>query len=178
MKRLTHDICQKTADAFNRKTPLPAGIKFRAGTISDLDAIMEVGTACFASDLPERPKIRHFLTKAHAAIAVICDGEDIIGYVHVEAHAGRNNTYLNTTALLDEYRGKGLGNLLYAFSNELTRSVGAQSIWCHAAVDNEITLHLLQKNGFAIERTIDPYYYDDGKAAHVLRHRMKDRAHP
>lgn len=169
MKRLTPALTRQTAEAFNRAHPLPGNIHFRAALADDLDAVMEVGCKCFDYDQPERPKIRHFLTKAHAAIVLLCDGDKPIGYLHVEGHAGRQSIYFNTTALLDTYRGKGLGNLLYVFADDLARDAKAKSIWCHVALDNDLTFHLLKKNGYVVERIEDPYYHDDGRGAYIMR---------
>lgn len=168
MKRLSSILCTKIVNDFNLANPLPPGIHFRMAGLADLDAIMEVGCLCFDYDQPERFKIRHFLSKAHAAIVLLCDHDKIIGYLHVEAHMGRKSIYFNTTALLSAYRGKGLGNALYVFTDCLARGIEADSIWCHVACDNHLTFHLLQKNGYVVERTEDPYY-DDGRAAYIMR---------
>jgi ribosomal protein S18 acetylase RimI-like enzyme len=168
MKRLTRALCSSAAEDFAAKNLLPKGIFLRAADINDLDAVMGVGLACFDSDEPERHKIRHFLTEAHAVIAALCDGDKMIGYLHLEAHALRRNIYLNTVALLDAYRGKGLGNILYLFADFLAQKTGAGSIWSHVDAKDKRAVHMLQKNGYIIERTEDPYY-DDGRAAYIMR---------
>ncbi len=173
MKRLTPALCRRTVEDFNARTRFPRGIRMRAATIKDLDAIMAVGLACFAYDAPERHKIRHFLTRAHAAIIALCDGDDVIGYLHIEAHAGRRTLYINTIALLPDWRGKGLGKAFFKVSDALALAVNAASLWCHVALGNVSTSALFRKNGYVVARVIDPYYeeaYDDGgRGAYVLR---------
>ncbi|PZQ46274.1 MAG: hypothetical protein DI551_05475 [Micavibrio aeruginosavorus] len=172
MKRMNHDLCCRAALAFNASHPAPSGAVFRLADVADVDSIMEIGNACYASDQPERHKIRHFVTGAHAAIFLLSlEGKDA-GYVHLEAHSGRGNIYLNTTAVLPAYRGKGLGALLYDLTSYVARKAEASSVWCHVETGNEAGIYLLKKHGYIIERTEDPYY-DDGKGAYVMRKKMK-----
>ncbi len=172
MQRLTREICDMAAMDLNGRGLLPPGFRYRAGTVRDLDAIMNIGLACFDSDEPERHKVRHFLSDAHAVIGVLCEGERIIGYAHLEAHMGRKNIYLNTTALLPAYRGRGLGDTLYILTEDIARAVKASSIWCHVHIKDPLAIHLLKKHGYVIERTEDPYY-DDGQGAYVMRKSMQ-----
>lgn len=172
MQRLTCDLCQKAAEELNKQGLLPPGFSCRAGTIDDLDAVMDVGLKCFDSDQPERPKVRHFLTEAHAVIAVLCEGDKIVGYVHLEGHMGRKNIYLNTTALLDRYRGRGLGDIFYVITEDVARAAKASSVWCHVDMKDPRAIHLLKKHGYVIERTEDPYY-DDGRGAYIMRKSIK-----
>lgn len=168
MERMTQDICAATATAFNKKGPLPKGFSIRAATVKDTDAIMDVGCKCFESDQPETHKIKRFLTIAHASIIGLFSGSEMIGYLHLEANARHKSLYLNTVAVLKEYRGKGLGNALYVFANELAQKIKAASIWCHVDAHDKHAIYMLTKNGYVIERTEDPYY-DDGRAALIMR---------
>ena len=169
MERITQAQCRKTADSHNRKNELPEGFEFRPCTIDDLEPLLEAGAKCFAYNSPTRNEMRHALTKAHAAIVALDDtaGERMAGYLFLEGHVARKNLYINTAALLEEYRGKGLGSALYDFAGVLARDLGAKGLWCHTAFDNTVNIHLMKKMGYGILRR-EEGYYDDGKACLVF----------
>jgi ribosomal protein S18 acetylase RimI-like enzyme len=168
MRRLTPSLCAQAAKDFNRRGLCPAPFSMRPATLENLDEILHIGQTCFSYNAPTRTEIRHMLTKAHGAIVGLCDGDVIAGYMLVEAHAGRGTIYFNTTALLPAYRGRGLGNLLYEFADFLAKTIQAKALWCHVAVNNDLTIHLLKKNGYGVSRT-ETEYYDDGRSAYVMR---------
>ena len=169
MERITKAQCRKTADDYNRKGNLPDGFEFRPCTIDDLEPLMAAGATCFHYNAPTRPEFRHALTKAHAAIFALDDtkAERMAGYLFLEGHVARKNLYINTAALLEEYRGKGLGGALYDFAQSLAKNLDAKGLWCHTAFDNEVNIAVMKKMGYGILRR-EEGYYDDGRACLVF----------
>ena len=169
MERITQAQSRRTSEDYNRKRPLPDGFEFRPCTIDDLEPLLEAGAKCFAYNSPTRPEMRHALTKAHAAIFALQDTRDerMAGYLFVEGHIARKNLYINTAALLEEYRGKGLGSALYEFAYSFAADLGAKGLWCHTAFDNDVNIHLMKKMGYGILRR-EESYYDDGRACLVF----------
>jgi ribosomal protein S18 acetylase RimI-like enzyme len=57
--------------------------------------------------------------------------------------------YINTLAVDEAARGKGVGSLLLDFASELARSSGCDSLTLHAWGDNEAALSLYRAYGFS-----------------------------
>ncbi len=169
MKRATPDLCRQTADLFNRKNTLPAGFSVRFCGRDDLEEVLAAGRACFAYNAPTRSEILHALTRTHGGVFGLYDDKAgaLAGYMLLEAHGGRKNLYINTTTLLETYRGRGLGQALYDFKEFFAKALEARTIWCHVAFDNKVNIHLMEKNGYAVLRR-EEEYYEDGKAALVM----------
>ena len=167
MKRVTPELSQAAARNFKLNPP---GFEMRCCTLIDLDALLAIGQAAFAYDTPTSAEFRHALTRGHGAIFGLYDVDEkqYAGYMALEAHRGRKNLYINTTVLLNAYRSRGLGQALYTFKDFFAAALGAKSIWGHVAVDNAANIHLMKKNGYQCIRQEDEYY-DDGKAALVMR---------
>ncbi len=168
MKRITQTIGRQTAEEFNRSKRLPAGFEVRVCGAEDVEHILAVGRATFSYNAPTFEEIHYALTRAHAVIFGIFEGANMIGYVFLEGHMGHKNLYINTTTLLEPYRGKGLGSALYQLKDLFAKNLGAKGIWCHTAIDNDVNIHLLEKAGYGRVRT-EENYYEDGKAAAILR---------
>lgn len=173
MKRLTPDFCAKSVAAFLEAGLCPKACVLRVCGLEDLPVLLAIGKECFEYNTPTRAETRHALTKGHGAVIALEDGKGgMIGYAVVEAHAGRETLYLNTVAIVPAYRGKGLGPVLYDFTAFLTERMKATAIWCHVAKNNARGIHLLEQSGYEIVR-VEEAYYDDGRAAIVMRRNSK-----
>ena len=173
MKRVTRDFCAKSVSAFLRAGLCPKGYALRLCGAGDLPVLLAIGKECFAYNTPTRGETRHMLIKGHGAVIALEEAKGgMIGYAAVEAHAGRQTLYLNTVAIVPAFRGKGLGPVLYAFTSFLAEQAQARAIWCHVVSDNVRGIHLLEQSGYEIVR-VEEDYYDDGKAALVMRRNSK-----
>lgn len=171
MKRITPALCRAAAATFTHRKLLPAGFTARPCTIEDLDAVLTLGRAGFSYNPPTRAEITHALTKAHAAIFGLYDGNILAGYVFVEGHMGRKNLYINTTLIAEAYRGRGLGSALYELAEMLARDMDASNLWCHTAENNTANIEVMKKRAYKKERR-EEEYYQDGRAAFVFRKRL------
>jgi [ribosomal protein S18]-alanine N-acetyltransferase len=97
---------------------------------------------------------------------VMEEGENIIGYcgtwiVIDEAH-------VTNIALLPDYRGKGLGELLLRNVMDVLRKLGATSMTLEVRVSNHIAQSLYQKLGFKPGGIRKNYYSDNNEDALVM----------
>lgn len=170
MKRATHILNRKIAQDFGRGRTLPCGFSIKPAAAADIAEVLSVGQACFAYNAPTLPEITHAVRKTHGGVFLLTDdGAGLCaGYILLEAHAGRKNLYINTTALREEYRGRGLGQALYDFKDYYARRLEARNIWCHVAENNAVNIHLMEKNGYVLIRR-EKDYYEDGRTALVMR---------
>lgn len=157
MNRLTK---QKILE-FAQKSNLPQPFILRPAEAGDIPDILDLGRAAFDYNPPTRREISYFINKAHGACWVVCDGPLVVGYILLEAHAGRKSLYLNTIALTSDVRGLGLGKGIYSALDIIGMDLGARGLYSHVRHDNEANIHVLEKCGFSLIRREDNYY-DDG----------------
>ena len=96
----------------------------------------------------------------------------VVGYTLLEANRRHRTFYNNTTCVLPECRGLGLGRVFYALKRRALDIPGYDSMTCHVAVDNRASIGLFENAGFQIINVI-PAYYDDGRDAYRMRLRLR-----
>jgi len=76
--------------------------------------------------------------------------------------------HLISIAVLEEYRGRGIGKALLAETIRALRDhYRVESVYLEVRVSNERAIGLYKKFGFRVGRRI-PYYYRDGEDAYVM----------
>lgn len=86
------------------------------------------------------------------AIVAMVDGE-IAGAVFLKVFAGRNgdkNGYLDLAFVSKEYRGRGIGNLMYPAAVTHLKETGCRVVGAMVKDDNIASWGLLEKNGFSM----------------------------
>ncbi len=81
--------------------------------------------------------------------------------------------YLLSTALLPEFRGRGIGAVMKAWQVAYARMNGFARIVTHARIDNATSIALNKKFGFR-ETARLPFYYDNGADALVMELILSD----
>lgn len=150
--------------------PLPDGYAFDMAAMDDLDELVRLGSACFASDTPKRAELRYFLTRAHCVFLVIrrADRQGLAGYILLEANRRTRMMYDNTVCIDPEDRGKGLGQAFYSLKRRALETLGYKAMTAHVAAGNQKALYLMHKYGFRPVERISGYY-EDGADAFKLR---------
>jgi ribosomal protein S18 acetylase RimI-like enzyme len=91
--------------------------------------------------------------------------EDLRGDGENAAQAG--TLYIQSTGLLRDYRGRGLGNRVKEWQIEYARQNGFRRMVTNCRESNAAMIAINEKYGFrAIRRT--PGYYEDGEATIVM----------
>jgi ribosomal protein S18 acetylase RimI-like enzyme len=79
----------------------------------------------------------------------------------------RGTLYIQTTGLLQAYRGQGLGKRIKEWQIEFARRNGFQRIITNCRESNAAMIAINEKYGFRAIRTT-PGYYEDGEATVVM----------
>ncbi|MGE6260595.1 ribosomal protein S18-alanine N-acetyltransferase [Heyndrickxia sporothermodurans] len=136
------------------------GYQLRKATIDDIDGIMKVELQSFSLPWSREAFYNEFVKNHFAVYFVIEDRNKIIGYCGVwlvvdEAH-------ITNIAILPEYRGQKLGELLLRSMMEFSIESGAKSMTLEVRVSNLIAQSLYKKLGF-FEGGIRKNYYTDNQ---------------
>lgn len=94
-------------------------------------------------------------------------------------HAGRiigyagmwlmiDEAHITTIAILTEFRGRSLGELLLASLVEAAAEMSAQRVTLEVRVSNETAQNLYRKYGFRQEGVRPRYYSDDNEDAYIM----------
>lgn len=142
------------------------GYQLRKATLADLDGIMAVELQSFSLPWSKEAFYNEFVKNHFAVYFVIVDNEKIIGYCGVwlvvdEAH-------ITNIAILPEYRGQKLGELLLRSIMDFSIEAGAKSMTLEVRVSNIVAQSLYKKLGFFEGGIRKNYYTDNHEDALVM----------
>jgi ribosomal protein S18 acetylase RimI-like enzyme len=134
-----------------KKTPLPklaplSGVKFRAGGIDDVDALVRIDRAAFP-DTPLRASALRERIAAGEQVLVATVKDGVIGcalYSQTAAEGG----YLWIVAVLPEHQGRGIGAALTARAAKAMFAAGAAEVRLKTDDDNGTAIRLYMRLGF------------------------------
>ena len=141
-------------------------IKFRLMEVKDIDQVVKIEEKSFTTPWSAEAFQNELTNNQFSTYIVMEEGENIIGYcgtwiVIDEAH-------VTNIALLPDYRGKGLGELLLRNVMDVLRKLGAASMTLEVRVSNHIAQSLYQKLGFKPGGIRKNYYSDNNEDALVM----------
>ena len=139
----------------------------RAG-VDELDAIMAIETATFATDAWSSDLMRAELENAHTYYLVAHDGE-VEGYAGLLAPRGSGQADIQTIAVVEGARGRGLGRTLMNALLSEARTRGADEVFLEVRADNPEAQHLYESLGFEQIDLRKNYYQPDGVDAIIMR---------
>jgi ribosomal protein S18 acetylase RimI-like enzyme len=146
----------------------------RRATRGDLDAIVHLELASFASDRMTGHGIRRLLRSETALFLVAEEEGDIVGCVLLLFRADSRHVRLYSVAVDGRMRGKGLGRQLVAAAEREAASRGADEIRLEVREDNDASRGLFMSSGYLPFRSV-PDYYEDGETAVCYRKRLGGR---
>ncbi len=146
-------------------------VLFRAAEVADLPALMRLETSTFVSDAWSADAMRGELTARHGwyVVAVDADGGGILGYAGLSCPRGAHAADVQTIAVADGSRGRGIGRAL------LTRLVaeanvrGAREVLLEVRADNPVAQALYSSLGFEAIAVRPHYYQPDDVDSVVMR---------
>jgi ribosomal-protein-alanine N-acetyltransferase len=141
----------------------------RRATADDLEAIMAIENAMFPGDAwsPSTMASEIAGRHGHYLVAVADDGA-IDGYAGLLAPEGSGHGDIQTIAVVDRARRRGLGRtLMLALLNEARRRQ-ATEVFLEVRADNPDARALYEALGFA-EIAVRPRYYKGGIDAVIMR---------
>ncbi|WP_382303783.1 ribosomal protein S18-alanine N-acetyltransferase [Herbiconiux sp. UC225_62] len=144
----------------------------RAG-VADLDAIMALEEASFENDAWSRESMRSELANRHCYYLVGIDAEagtDMVeGYAGLLCPVGSTDADIQTIAVSERSRGRGLGRQLMARLLAEAATRRAKAVFLEVRADNPVAHGLYVSLGFADIAVRPAYYQPDGVDAIVMR---------
>lgn len=133
----------------------------------DLDWLIRIENAAFASDRIKRSSFRRLLESRTASILVYGNRESCAGYAVVLTRAKCRHARLYSLAVNPLYAGQGVGTKLLRGSERLARSKKARAMRLEVRTDNAAAVALYKAHSY-VEVGMLPNYYADGSDAYRL----------
>ncbi len=151
--------------------PTPTTPTLRRATADDLDAIMRLETATFASDAWSPSVMRGELAGRHGyyLVAEAADSTELDGYAGLLAPARSGQADIQTIAVAERARRRGLGRALMVALLEEAGRRGASDVFLEVRADNPNAEALYVSLGFERIAVRAKYYQPDGVDAHVMK---------
>ena len=141
-----------------------AAVTIRPALREDLDALMALEAAAFATDRAERRAIRHAIGSPSISLLVALDGAVLVGAATIERRRGSGRARLSSIAVAPSRAGTGLGRVLLGAAEAEALSRGCESLRLEVREDNGAGIRLYERSGYHRFETV-PDYYEDGTTA-------------
>lgn len=148
---------------------------WRAGRESDAEPIAVLERALFGDTAWAEPVLREELTGPYRRYTVIERAGEIVGYGGVLVVGGDGD--VQTIALTESARGKGLGRALLNRLVSDAAEMGARQIFLEVRSDNPSAIHLYESTGFERIGTRQGYYQPGNIDAIIMCLPMQHRIH-
>ncbi|GJD35671.1 GNAT family N-acetyltransferase [Methylobacterium aerolatum] len=137
----------------------------RPASLGDLDALVALEHAAFATDRAERRAIRHAIRSATMDVLVaLIDGDILVGAAVLERRRASRIARLASIAVAPNRGGLGLGGLLLEAAEGTARAHGCERLRLEVRGDNGAGIRLYERRGYT-RFAIRPDYYEDGMEA-------------
>lgn len=153
--------------------------QLRRATPGDLDAIMQLEQTTFGSDAWSVSTMRAELESAHTYYLVahpvpstVTQPDAIDGYAGLLSPRGAPVADIQTIAVSERARRRGLGRTLMNALTAEARDRGARELFLEVRADNPSAAALYRDLGFEQLAVRPAYYQPDGVDAHVMRLRI------
>lgn len=150
-------------------SPPTAAVRCRRAGKTDLDGLLRLEEACFASDRLSRRSFRHWLQAPHGILLVAERDGALLAYGLVWCHRGTRLARLYSLAVDPQLRGQGVAsNLLSALEEETARR-GRLFMRLEVAVGNTAAIRLYERAGYRVFGAYRHYYDDDSDALRMQK---------
>lgn len=143
----------------------------RTATLADLDALVALEHAAFATDRAERRAIRHAIrSPTMDVLAALIDPPDrdpipvLVGAAVLERRRGSRIARLASIAVAPNRGGLGLGGRLLDAAEARVRAQGCDRLRLEVRADNGAGIRLYERRGYT-RFAVRPDYYEDGMEA-------------
>ncbi|AZC14922.1 ribosomal protein S18-alanine N-acetyltransferase [Microbacterium sp. ABRD28] len=150
-------------------------MSLRPASVDDLGAIMVLERAAFGGDAWSDDVMRADLASPHTWYVVAEEDGRLVGYAGLRAPAGSKDADVQTIALDEGVRGRGLGRAIFqALLDEAARR-GVSEVFLDVRADNAPAQSLYASEGFEAIGRRPNYYPGEGVDAIVMRLRLAAR---
>jgi ribosomal-protein-alanine acetyltransferase len=146
--------------------------QLRRAEPGDLDAIMAIESTVFASDAWSREAMAAELADRHGYYLVafpVAHPERIEAYAGLRSPRGGEQADIQTIAVAEHARGRGLGRVLLQTLIGEARERGASELFLEVRADNPVAQALYTSLGFEAIAVRPRYYQPDDVDAIVMR---------
>lgn len=147
-----------------RRQPDPAPITISPAGPADIDGLLAIEDAAFATDRIERRNFRHAVRSPTMICLVACRDGEVLGYGIVERRRTSAAARLTSIAVAPSGAGRGLGRRLLAALETEAMAAGSRRMRLEVRADNTAARKLYESTGYRLVETL-PEYYEDGGAA-------------
>ncbi|OAI24718.1 MULTISPECIES: GNAT family N-acetyltransferase/peptidase C39 family protein [Methylomonas] len=139
---------------------------------TDLEALVALENASFATDKLSRRSFRHWLTNEHRALLVGEFEHRVAGYILIIYHPGTRLARIYSLAVAPELRGHGIAKALMTAGEQAARDDGRLYLRLEVSVDNAAAIKLYEALGYQRFGVYRDYYQDHKDA---LRYQKRIR---
>jgi ribosomal-protein-alanine acetyltransferase len=136
----------------------------RPASLADLEALVEIENACFASDRLSRRQFHYMLTKAQATTLVAVDGGEMVGYVVLLFSRATSVARLYSIAVRGAVRGRGIGQALVSAAETTAWERERAYLRLEIRRDNLASQRLFERAGYRRFGVLSDYYEDHMEA--------------
>jgi ribosomal protein S18 acetylase RimI-like enzyme len=139
----------------------------RSATLADLEPLLELEEASFDGDRLTRRRLRHLLSRAHAAVFVVEDDTGLLGSVVLLFRRNTGTAHVYSIAVAERARGRGIGRTLLAEAE--AEAWRRERAWMRAEIrkDNHASIRLFESCGYRRFGEYEDYYEDEMDAWRV-----------
>jgi ribosomal-protein-alanine N-acetyltransferase len=146
--------------------------QLRRATPGDLDAIMSIEHAVFPRDSWSAESMRAELSSGHGHYLVAFDQrapDDFVGYAGLLAPRGSHQADIQSVAVVESARRRGLARTLVLSLLAEARDRGAREVFLEVRIDNPAAQNLYDSLGFERIAVRKGYYQPDNVDGIVMR---------
>jgi ribosomal protein S18 acetylase RimI-like enzyme len=147
-----------------RRKLKPLNVMLRRGRMRDLEALVTLELAVFATDVVSRRSFRHFITSPRAMLIVAEEGGGLAGYVLVLYPPRSPLARLYSIAVAPHAGGRGLGPRLLTAAEKAAKRHGRWTMRLEVHVRNKRAIARYEKSGYRLFGKHRDYYDDHGDA--------------
>lgn len=144
-------------------TPMPAtaAVRVRRAELSDLDDLVALEEASFATDRLSRAQYRRHLDSDSALVLVAsANRRRFLGTAVVFFRKGSHVARLYSIATHAQARGKGVGSALLQAVESQARRRGCDELRLEVRTDNRAAISLYERLGYQRIGALEAYYED------------------
>lgn len=146
---------------------LSAEFQLRPAQVADIPALFQLEQQSFRTDQLSKRQFKWMLTRAKAALWVIClraQPQHLAAYALVLFHRGTSLARLYSIAVSATYRQAGLGRILMLTAEALARAQACIYLRLEVRADNQAGIRLYEGLGYRYFGTYADYYEDHTQA--------------
>jgi ribosomal protein S18 acetylase RimI-like enzyme len=144
----------------------------RPAQSADLEGLVALENASFATDKLSRRSFRHWLSSEHRALLLAEWAGLVAGYILIIYHPGTRLARIYSLAVAPQLRGNGIAKTLMLAGEQAARDDGRLYLRLEVSVDNAPAIRLYESLGFQKFGLYRDYYQDHKDA---LRYQKRIR---